>query len=154
MNVIGTSLYIQCLVQDVLICECTLPRYVMSLYYGRFCMATRDGYWIPDSRGTLWLWSASVHSSTSYWSTGSCLILFWQFLVFWTGMGIPILHACMVGRSLPEGGGMAASRCEPRNPVSTQISSYQYIPVHTCMYYYITVHTSTYQYKAVHTCMY
>ncbi len=34
---------------------------------------------------------------------------------------------------------------------SSMTSTYQYIPVHICMYTYIQAHTSTYQYIPVHT---
>ena len=53
-----------------------------------------------------------------------------------------------------DGGGMAASLCEPRNPVSTPISTYQYKQVHSSTYWFVQDHTSTYQYIPVYTSTY
>ena len=38
-----------------------------------------------------------------------------------------------------------------RDLIAPEVSTYQYIPVHTSTYSYILVHTSTYQYILVHT---
>jgi hypothetical protein len=38
-----------------------------------------------------------------------------------------------------------------RDLIAPEVSTYQYIPVHTSTYSYILVHTSTYQYIPVHT---
>jgi hypothetical protein len=50
--------------------------------------------------------------------------------------------------------GKAASRCEPRNPVSTPISTYQYKQVYTSIYWFVQEHTSTYQYVLVYKSTY
>jgi hypothetical protein len=82
-----------------------------------------------------------------------------KFLFFWTGMGIPILPACLVGRWWRHGSVSVRSMkpCIHTNKyIPVQTSTYQYILVSSCTrtYQYIPVHTSIFKYIPVHTCMY
>ena len=80
-----------------------------------------------------------------------------KFLFFWTGMGIPILPACLVGRWWLHGS-VSVRTMKPgvhtNKYIPVQTSTYQYILVCTRTYQYIPVHTSIYMYIPVHTCMY
>jgi hypothetical protein len=67
-----------------------------------------------------------------------------KFLFFWTGMGIPILPACLVGRWWRHGSVSVRS-------MKPCVHTNKYIPAHTGLYKNIPVHTSTYQYIQVHT---
>jgi hypothetical protein len=53
-----------------------------------------------------------------------------KFLVFWTGIGIPILHACLVGRWWRHGSVSVRTTkpCGHTNKyIPVQISTYKYI---------------------------
>jgi hypothetical protein len=70
-----------------------------------------------------------------------------KFLFFWTGMGIPILPACLVGRWWRHGS-VSVRTMKPC------VHTNKYIPVQTSTYQYILVCTRTYQYIPVYTSIY
>ena len=80
-----------------------------------------------------------------------------KFLVSWTRMGIPILHAGLVGRWWWHGRvsvGTTKPCVHTNKYIPVQTSTYQYILVCTRTYQYIPVHTGTYLYVPVCTSTY